>query len=81
MRSLLMTVGIAAAMAAHAVETPPPAKGIVRSDEFSVACAVRFDALPAEAVKGIVEISADGDGVIRVRVPKAKTSLDADFVC
>ena len=81
MRSLLMTVGIAAAMAAHAVETPPPAKGIVRSDEFSVACAVRFDALPAEAVKGLVEISADGDGVIRVRVPKAKTSLDADFVC
>ena len=50
--------------------------------EFAIACSVKFDALPSKgAVTGLIDVTADKDGVVKVRVPKAKTSLDRDFVC
>ena len=95
MRRLMMVAVTAAAMVSLAVETPPPlvtekgargdAKEVRRAfdqGEFAIACSVKFDALPSKgAVTGLIDITADKDGVVKVRVPRAKTSLDRDFIC
>ena len=83
MKKVMLIAGIAVTLIASAIETPPPVgskDGI--EGEFSLACSVKFDALPSVgAVTEFIDISADGDGVVRLRVSKAKTSLDEDFVC
>ena len=95
MRRLMMVAVTAAAIVSLAVETPPPlvtekgargdAKEVRRAfdqGEFAIACSVKFDALPSKgAVTGLIDITADKDGIVKVRVPKAKTSLDRDFIC
>lgn len=95
MKTLLMTGLLAASLAASAAETPPPLvteKGLagdakalcaaLNRGEIALACAVRFDALPSVgAVTGLIDITADAGGVVTIRVPKARTSLEGDFVC